>query len=227
MAALFVAAIPSPDNFGQETIARAATEPITLLTAKIDAAADDIVWVHRVAWALTEPVRKPVSAYIRVTALSQKWNMFSNPSRIHEFVRVGYRLRMENGTIRTEYELVFPSGPTGVWKFVSAYFDSYMDKALGSATEAYMTQGTRAQAAGNPVPTEEMARGLLPYTRYFGRRRLEAGLPPGAELMAVEFWWGKTPAPSPPPLAGQHIVERPAGQTPPIDWQRWAVDEWQ
>ena len=143
------------------------------------------------------------------------------------YARVGYRLRMENGTIRTEYELVFPSGPTGVWKFVSAYFDSFMDKAMSTATEDYATRAKRARAAGKLVPTDEMVQGLLPYTRYFGHRRLEAGLPPGAQLIAVEFWYGSTPTPPPPPLAGQHIVETATDQPPAIDWQRWVVDEWQ
>jgi hypothetical protein len=227
MAAVFVAAIPSPEQFGTDTIARAAAEPVSPVTARVDATADDIVWCHRVAWALTEPIRSPVFAYIRLTAQFQRWDMFSNPSRVHPYVRMGYRLHMENGTIRTEYEQVFPSGPTGVWKFGSAYFASFMDKAMASVVENYMTLGKRAQEAGEPVPTDDMIRILLPYTRYFGHRRVTAGLPPGAQLIAAEFWRGSAPAPLPPPLAGQHIVERPAGQPPAINWERWAVDEGQ
>ena len=101
-----------------------------------------------------------------------------------------------------------------------------MDKAMSSAAENYSTKGMRARAAGETLPTDEMVDGLLPYTRYFGHRRLEAGLPPGAQLIAVEFWHGTAPGPPPPPLAWQHIVES-AGQPPAIDWQRWAVDVWE
>ena len=153
--------------------------------------------------------------------------MFADPSRVHAYARVGYRMRMEGGTIRTEYQQVFPSGPTGVWKFGSAYFDSFMDKAMSTAIQNYLASSRRARVAGNPIPTDEMVEGLSPYTHYFGHRRLTAGLPPGAQITAVEFWYGSAPAPLPRPVAGQPSVQRPTDQPPAIDWQRWIVDEWQ
>ena len=222
LGAIFIAAIPGLADFGEGVLPRGADKPVTPLTAALDRAAVELVWLHRVTSSMIQPVARPAFVYVRVTAQFQKWNMFSNPSRVHQYARIGYRLRLRDGIIRTEYEEVFPAGPTDVLKLVSAYFDSFMDKVMSNAGETYRTLSARARADGERVPTDEMVRSLRPYTDYYGRRRVKAGLPNGAELVAVEFWWGTRPSAPPPSVSTTTIAASP----PPIEWKRWAVQYW-
>jgi hypothetical protein len=220
--AVFVAAVPGLSDFGEDEVARLAGEPVSPVAAGLDAAAVRLVWLHRVVYAATSPLRPILMSYVRLTGQFQRWNMFCNPARVAQFARIGYRIRAYDGTITTEYESIFPAGPPGVVKLVSAYFDSFMDKALANAGENYRSSSKVARASGQAVPTDQMVTALMPYTRYFGRRRERAGLPTGAQLAAVEFWWGTTPAPA-PPWMGQAPRSGGPGQ---IDWQLWAVDPW-
>jgi len=218
MTAVFVTAVPGLNDFG-EPLSRAASEPVTPLTSRLDAAADRLIWLHRAAYAITVPLRPLTVPYIRVTGLFQRWDMFSNPSRLQLYSRVGYRMRMPDGTVTTEYEQVLPTGPTGVVKIFSAYFDSFMDKAMNVAGETYRKRERQALADGESIPTDAMVQGLMPYTRYFGHRRERAGLPADTQLIAIEFWSGTAPLPTPGSSG-------PQSGTDPVTWRLWAVDEW-
>jgi hypothetical protein len=167
-------------------------------------------------------VRPATDAYLRATAQTQVWNMFSTPGRASGHVRLGYRLRSADGAPTVEYEQVFPTGDPREWKLVASYFDSFRDKAFTAATESYKKGATEARDAGEQVPTVEMIRGLEPFTRYYARRRIAAGLPPGATLEGVEFWWGTTALPRPPGVED----DGPSTDGAP-NWELWAVDDLQ
>ena len=166
-------------------------------------------------------LRPPADAYIRATAQIQNWMMFVNPTHVGHFVRLGYRLRLADGTSTVEYEVVLPVIEPGRWKLVDAYFNSFTNKAFSAVTGKYLERWIRAQEAGEPVPTREMISGLQPVTRYYSRRRIAAGLPRDVTLEAVEFWWGSTD------FAAWHSAPRvgdldAAGS---IDWQLWWTDD--
>jgi hypothetical protein len=224
LTALLITAVPSLDDFTGDEVRRPASEPVSPLTARLDGAADQLIWWHRIVYGVTRPLGAVVSQYIRLVGLSQKWNMFCNPAHMHQYARIAYRLRLNDGTVKTEYEQIAPAGPIDVVKLISAYFDSYMDKAMSNAFETYRTRALRAQASGMNWPTDEMVLGLTPYMEYFGHRREQRGLPAGARMEGVEFWWGTVPTP-PPPVGTQPTTTTASSQTE-IAWQLWAAEEW-
>jgi hypothetical protein len=184
-----------------------------LAALSIGAVPDSVGWLAM--------VRPPVDAYLRATAQRQAWVMFVNPAHVGHFVRLGYRLRRADGTSTVEYETVLPVIDPGRWKLVDAYFNSFTNKAFSAVTGNYQERRNLARTAGELVPTVEMTRGLQPVTRYYARRRIAAGLPTGASLEAVEFWWGTAD------FAAWHSAPRvdeldAAGL---IDWQLWWADD--
>lgn len=219
--ATLAAAIPGLDDFGTFPMSRTESEYVGPLTASLDRAAAQVIWLHRLAWNLTTPVRRATDKYVRVTSLYQKWNMFWNPSRRFRYARVGYRLTLDDGSMRTEYQNIMPAGPTDQWKLVSAYFDSFTDKALTVAGERYHDRAASADSRGEALSDEERRQVLRPYTRYFGHRRIEAGLPPGTRLTAVEFWWGISPMPPPGVDTGRRFTDPSSA----IQWERLSVDD--
>ena len=187
MLAVFVGAIPSLDEFGMP-MERRAPPPLPALTATLDQAADDVVWLHRLAWSLTAPFRPLSQRYLRVTRQFEQWDMFATPTHDRQYVRIGYQLQRPDGTVATtEYEKVFPTGSPDKVKLLSSYFDAFADKAVTGTSSTYRTLEWRARMAGIPVPTADMVELIEPFTRYYGRRRIAAGLPAGSRLSAVEF----------------------------------------
>lgn len=219
--AVFVGAIPRLDEFGMP-MERRAPPPLPALTAWLDQAAGDVVWLHRVAWSVTTPLRPLSQRYLRVTRQFEQWDMFATPTHDRQYVRIGYRLQRPDGTVATEYEKVFPTGSPGKVKLLSSYFDAFADKAFTGTSSTYRTREWRARMDGIPVPTADMVQLIEPFTRYYGHRRIAAGLPAGSRLSAVEFWWGTEPGPEPP-------VGRPAAPVTSVPanirWQRWGADQ--
>ena len=152
---------------------------MTPLISHLDAAADWLLWLHRVSSAITVPLRPLAGPYLRATGLFQRWDMFSNPSRLRRGTHAsGNRMRMPDGTMTTDPEQVLPSGPTSIVKIFSAYFDSFMDKAMAVAGDTYRTRERQALAEGEAIPTDAMVQGLMPLHTLF-RSSPRAGRPAG------------------------------------------------
>jgi hypothetical protein len=222
LVAIFIGAIPGLDDFATDPVIRGEAELVTPVTSALDAAAVKVVWLHRAAWGATQPLRRLISPYLRITSQHQTWNMFSNPNRFYQELRIGYHLTAADGTSRTEFQHVFPAGPPEL-KLFAAYFDSFTDKALAAGIENYRRLFRLANASGEPVSPEAVARTLRPFTRYYGQQRIAAGLPPGTRLTAVEFWSGTTPMPPPPSIPMPQT--RSAQPKPAVTWQLWTTDE--
>ena len=201
-----------------------APPPLPALTAKLDQVADDVVWLHRVAWSLTAPVRPLSQRYLRVTRQFEQWDTFATPTHDRQDVRIGYQLQRPDGTVSTEYETVFPVGSPGKVKLLSSYSDAFADKAFTrtlvnlSHVPAWPEHGLD----GIPEPTADMVELVEPFTRYYGHRRIAAGLPAGRGSRQSNSWWGTEPEPEPP--AGKPAT--PVTVVPAdIRWQRWTADQ--
>jgi hypothetical protein len=213
LAALVVVSIPSLHDFSVQSSRVDQTPPVPALARTLDAVADAVERTQRTALRLTFPLRRAATKYATLLGLQQRWDMFSNPMRKDWHARIVYRIRRADGSLMTEEERVFPSGAPG-WKLVASYRASYLDKATTSGIELY-----QSRAADATTPTPWMAAAVEPLTRYYARRRAERGLPDGAAIVAVEFWWGVSDLPRPsssaqPPNASIH-------------WQLWTVDDLQ
>lgn len=183
-----------------------------LLALLVGAIPEEIARLH--------PVRPALESYLRASAQTQIWNMFYQPKHASDLVRLGYRLRRADGTSTVQYERVFPVGDPERWKLVAAYFDSFADKAFTAATVQY--HKLRSRVLDQPLPTPAMMRELLPFTRYYGRRRVAAGLPAGTSLEAVEFWRGVVAQPI--SASNPYVEDRTSSS---IDWELWGVDDLQ
>jgi hypothetical protein len=198
VAATVVGAIPTLDRFGLDVTAPRTAEGSlrSHLTSVLDHLAMRLVRMHRITVAWTQPIRLPLLRYLDVTDQYVKWNMFSNPARFHEFVRIDYVVALPSGAIRVESELVYPASAPGQWRLLAAYFDSFTDKAFANGLERYRTREFDAEQRGTPLPLAEMSDDLQPFLRYYAERR-EQRWPAGARLERAEFWRGFASVPPP------------------------------
>jgi hypothetical protein len=223
LVAVFVGAVPNLDDFGMSLDERIAASPVPTVAAALDAASVRLVWLHRVTRSATAPLRRLSLAYLGITRQSEQWSMFCNPSRVQQQVRLGYRLRLADGTSTTEYQTVFPVGRPDEWKILRSYVNAFEDKPFTSVAGTYRKQLARAQSSGVATPTPEMLITLKPLTRYYARRRVASGLPSEVRLEAVEYWWGLTPIPAPGREQSQVARAAPPASDP--SWHLWGVDD--
>jgi hypothetical protein len=222
MVALFVGAVPAPNNFDGDRFSRDVRQPISGVTATLDSAAAGLVRLNRATWYATAPLRRASNAYVRVTSQYQKWVMFSTVSHASSHARIGYRWQSADGSVRTEYEEVLPSGPQDRWKLAGAYFDSFMDKALANVMEGHRGHALQADSLGSAVSPGSRDQGLASCTRYYARARLARGAPAGVQLQAVELWWGGAPIASPFDAPDPDESPRKASN---VKWELWSVDD--
>lgn len=228
VAALTIGAMPTLDDFGNETVPpRAASTTFqSRLTARLDALSLPAVRLHRVIYNSTRALRRPVRLYLQLTDQYAKWNMFSNPSHFNEYVRFDYTLRSGDGSRRLEREIVYPAAAPGTWRSLTAPFDSAVDKAFRNALERARTRAYRAERRDREAPLERMENDLVPFLRYFGRRIATST---GTVVERAEFWRALAPAPDPGTAWPESHFEtrRRALRVPDapsdLDWTRWAV----
>jgi len=240
IAAMVVGAVPALDDFGSDTTPL--RPPITTLQSRATSALDRIavpaVRLHRIAYAVTGPLHRPVRLYLELTDQFSSWNMFSNPSRANEYVRLDYVVVQADGSRRLESELVYPAAEPGEWRVVAAYFASFVDKAFANGAESYQKRARQAQQLGQPAPAAAMKEDLLPFIRYYTGRH-KASLPKGTRVERAEYWHGSAASPAPGQAlpvqtiqARQRTLERlrqtgrlPTTKDDDITWTLWAVDQ--
>jgi hypothetical protein len=221
LVAIFLGAIPGLDDFGADPVVRGPSEHVTPVTAAFDAAAARIVWLHRVTWALTAPLRPIVNQYLRLTSQFQVWNMFCNPAQSQRQVRIGYRLIAADGARHTEFQQVFPAGPPEL-KLVRAYFDSFTDKALAAGVENYRRLVRVADASNTPLSDDDVNADASPFhslLREPANRCRPATRHPACggrilvgDLADLVTWLGSRADP-------------PARSGTTITWQLWMTDD--
>jgi len=155
------------------------------------------------AWALTMPMRSVAKRYVNTLGLVQNWQMFANPPRGSEYLRLRYysapgaaRIagRQDRAwTVTTE--LVFPVAPDDQSHTMAAFWQAHRDKAISNAFGAYFRARISRIDAGLPPPVAHdldgaLARTLVPVTRYFAARYVQTALPRDERLVRTEVWYG-------------------------------------
>jgi hypothetical protein len=247
---LVVGAIPALDEFGTDSsLPRPAGQSAqSVVTASLDQLSVWAVRLHRVVYAATRPLQGPVRQYLNLTDQYSKWNMFSNPAKTSDYVRLDFLVRLPDGTRRTFSEFPYPAAERNQWRFLRAYFASFVDKAFANGMNSYQRRPIRAERRGLEPPTERMRADLLPFVRYYARRRAET-LPAGS-TMTTQFWRGWAQSASPgealpgrviearlrsleeserngrPALFDNHTIGERVDETDSdISWYLWVVDE--
>jgi hypothetical protein len=170
------------------------------LAPALDALVSPIRAVDRVVWQATLWCRPAVRTYLGSTKQYQRWNMFSRPLRRHEYVHLRYYIAT-SGTdlLRVQRELIYPGHTGGNVRLFKSFADSFRDKAMALAYEAYGRRVEReSKTLGPDVAMQRAQVELIPIIRPFVlRRRDELLLGPGDRLVRAELWRGHAPMPRP------------------------------
>jgi hypothetical protein len=167
------------------------------ITRRLDEAAAALGRVHALVWEGTALVRPATDAYLQLTGQVQPWNMFSNPARFDEYLRVRYyigRDRARPAWMATE--LVMPTGREDRVRLAGAYRDSYEDKAYAVALERFY-QKRPARLIAPHTSSKDLPADLAPVARYHARRFAASALGAGERILRVEVWHGVAPTPEP------------------------------
>ncbi len=197
--ALCVGAIPPPGTLPSDiavrrpdtdVVARRATPALDWLALSLAPLAE---WCA----TATAPVRPVVDTYLGALGLRQQWRMFSVPPVVDEYLRVRYYV----GPVSSDpggnapaprwvaTELVMPAHREDMPRLVRSFRDSYRDKAMAVALEAFARR--RREAAIRPdTRPEELPDALAPIARYFSRRFAATGLLPEERILRTEVWYG-------------------------------------
>ena len=192
--AITIGALPNPAALPSR-VPRGAVAPVT--TRVLDTLA---AWYRPVVWGLwrvTAPLRPVTDAYLTLTGLGQRWNMFSNPPTYDEYLRVRYYVEPAGGAapwIATE--LLMPTEPEYEPRLAGAFRDSYRDKAFAIALNTFLDRRDRRLVAPDTRPGE-LPDALAPVARYFTHRFADRSLRPDERVVRAEVWYG-TVANAPP-----------------------------
>jgi hypothetical protein len=156
--------------------------------------------ITSVAWRLTGPLRPFAKRYATTLGLDQNWQMFANPPRGAEYLRLRYYSTVDAtaGSFRLGTELVFPVVPDEQGHTVAAFWQGHQDKAVSDAFGAYFRARLSRMDAGAPPPAIHdldgvLAPTLVPTIRYFSSRYVQ-GHTPEAHLVRTEAWYGWAPS---------------------------------
>jgi len=169
------------------------------VTASFDVLADGVEPVSRAVLWLTRPIQRYAASYRALTGLGQGWGMFSNPPQVDQYVRTRYYI--EPGTRAAgrrrwiASQLVMPAHREDRVRLVTSYRNSYQDKAIALALEAFYQHREPALIRPDTRP-DELPNDLAPIGRYFARqfqRTVLAGT--DQRIVRIEVWVGNAPAP--------------------------------
>jgi hypothetical protein len=224
LTALALAAIPAPADLRVAAGARESNDDVLSLGIRplLDAGNERVQSASAWAWRFTIPLRRLTAPYIERLGLGETWNMFGNPARGAEYLRLRYYaardVAHEDGPLTAATELVFPIDPA-TEQVVLAFWHGHRDKAVSNAFGAYFIARAHRLAVGdNAFDQAEMlhqsaARNLRPVVQYFSAQYARQHLPPGARLLRTEAWYGWAPSrprgePSVTPLSRQAAIAR-------------------
>lgn len=138
----------------------------------------------------TPIIAAPVRAYISLTGQAQQWAMFSSPPHYDTYWRVRYYIQPANGRPWIATELVGPAHREDRIRLAQSFRDSYQDKALELALDAFYKR--RKPVALNPgTRPGQLPDDLAPVGRYFARRFARERLRGTDErIVRTEIWVG-------------------------------------
>ncbi len=126
--------------------------------------------------------------------------MFSRPLRRHEYMHIRYYIASQGSDLlRVQRELIYPAHTGGNVRLFKSFADSFRDKAMALAFEAY---GRRSQRESRKfdadVALQRAQAELIPVIRPFvHRRQRDLLLGSGDRLVRAELWRGFAPMPRP------------------------------
>jgi hypothetical protein len=164
-------------------------------TALFDGLAAAVAPLVKGAWWITRPVRPAVNWYLSLTGLGQSWSMFSNPPQVDQYARVRYYIESAAGREWTATELVMPAHREDEVRLFQSFRDSYRDKAIAMALDAFYRHRRAAQITPDARP-DQLPNDLAPIGRYFARtfqsRHLDRT---GGRIVRTEVWIGNAATP--------------------------------
>ena len=176
--AIAVAAMPPPDRLNAIGPARQ-VEGNALqrsLTPVLDRAALSYWHAHATIWQSLARLRPAATRYARALGLRHDWNMFANPGRHDQYVRIRYFVESAPGSpLRITEELIFPAHPEYEPRLLASYGVKHRDKAIDSAMENFH-EGTSRLARRRGASAAEQPDDLSPVLRYFVRQFEQNGL---------------------------------------------------
>lgn len=196
--AIVLGALPPPERFSNSPVRDLSLQSAPVLwagTTLFDGLAAAVAPLVSGIWRVTRPVRPAVNWYLRLTGLGQSWAMFSNPPQVDQYVRVRYYVQPRSGDTWTATELVMPAHREDRVRLFQSYRDSYRDKAIAIALDAFYRNRRPSQIVPDAKP-EQLPDDLAPIARYF-RRTYEARhlAGTGARVIRTEVWVGNAPIP--------------------------------
>jgi hypothetical protein len=198
---IVVGSIPDP-----ATVSKSAAPDRVALTAvgravapALDATAAPIRALDTALWRATSWCRPAVRAYLGTTKQLQRWDMFSRPMRRHEYIHLRYYIATTGSNLlRVQRELIYPTHTSTTIRLFKSYADSFRDKAIALAVDAYFRRVERENKKYDLGSTLERSQEeLIPVIRPFARRQAHALLVPGDRLVRAELWRGYAPMPRP------------------------------
>ncbi len=196
--AITAGSIPQPErfsNFPERDPAAAPSRVVHGGTVLLDGLAAAVApLIKGVGW-ITRPVRPAVNWYLDLTGLRPSWAMFSNPPQADQYARVRYYVQSATGREWTATELVMPAHREDDVRLIQSFRDSYRDKAIAIALEAFYRHRSPVQITPDARP-DQLPNDLAPIGRYFARsfqrRHLDRT---GERVVRTEVWIGTAATP--------------------------------
>jgi hypothetical protein len=232
--ALSIGALPNPQRLPPVGAARHPTDDriAAVITPGLDAVAAAAFEVVETLWTITRPLHGAANTYLSITGLAQRWNMFSNPPTVDQYLRVRYYVgrtdlrELEEQPVWTATELVLPAHREDQVRVAQSYRDSFRDKAMAIALEDFFRRRP-ASLIRRDTSSTELPDDLAPIGRYFGQRFQRAYLRPNERIVRTEIWYGTVPNPkrgSPSTTPAARVAAINAYHSAPVESPRGIVD---
>lgn len=186
LVALVILLLPDPPELA--TVSADTTN--VPLTATASALGGVAAWVREVEPRIVQvvsPLRAVTAPYVAV-GLRQRWNMFSNPMPVDQYVRVDQYVQPSRSSprLRVFRELALPAQREDRVRAVH----KFRDKAVLNSLEAFTV--ARARRA----PSEGLPPDLEPVARYFRNRFHREYLTGDEQIVRTDVWFGQVPIPA-------------------------------
>ena len=209
LVALLVDSLPAPEQLGsvERTPSTNVSALSMALTPVLDRIDREMRTVEPILASAVAPLRVVTTPYVTVS-LTQRWDMFSNPLTIDQYVRIDQYVASGNAPgARVFEELVLPAQREDQPRFVHRF----RDKAMLIARDAFLQARTRNPGA--TTPPED----LRPVARYFRNRFLRTYANQDERVVRTEVWLGRAPI---PPL-GERVSDQQFAQRLAVLQRYW------
>ena len=220
VASLVLNSLPTPADLLEIRSRDSAPPAPHPLAQAVDALAFQTMALHRSVWQVVEPLATAAATTTGMTGVPQRWNMFTNPPRGNEYLRLRYYVTPSDRPAWTAVELVFPANREDRVQLFDGFTRSFLNKALAKATDGYLVARERLireRGFNRDADREALLAAIsrhppgsyVPVVRYFSRRFAAVNVPADARLTRVEVWYGFAPlAPAGQRVSTAQLLDR-------------------